>query len=254
MREKVVKILKETLAHCIQEKALELEEIPEITVEKPSQKEHGDFSTNLALTLASRVKKKPREVAEVILRNLKDREQFIAKGEVAGPGFINFSLSSKAYQEALSEILSNKEAYGKIQLGKGIKVLVEYVSANPTGPLHIGHGRNAVVGDVMARLLSACGYQVSKEFYVNDHGVQIQTLGRSALYYLKKLEHPGEEIPPPPPDAYQGLYLEDLVKKHRERLKLIGDDPLRLGKELGKELLDAIKEELSRLGIEFDHF
>jgi len=95
---------------------------------------------------------------------------------------------------------------------------------------------------------------VSKEFYVNDHGVQIQTLGRSALYYLQKLEHPNNEIPPPPADAYQGLYLEELVKKHRDRLKLLGEDPLRLGKELGKELLEAIKEELFRLGIEFDHF
>lgn len=254
MREKIEKILKDTLAHCIGEAALLLEELPVITVETPNQKEHGDFATNLALMLASRVKKKPREVAEIIVKNLQDRAQIISKVEIAGPGFINFHLSPKAYHDALAEILKKKEAYGKIHFGKGKRVLIEYVSANPTGPLHIGHGRNAVVGDVLARLLAACGYQVSKEFYVNDHGVQIQTLGRSGQYYLQKLTQEGSEIPPPPADAYQGAYLEELVKAHLPRLKPLAEDPLKIGKELGKELLDRIKEELARLKIEFDHF
>src|SRR5262245_25338623 len=187
MREKIVKILQDTLHACIREGLLSLEEAPEISVEKPAAKAHGDFSTNLSLVLASRVKRKPREVAEVVIRHLQDPGHVIEKSEIAGPGFINFTLSDSAYQEALREILKEKEGYGRIELGRGKRVLIEYVSANPTGPLHIGHGRNAVVGDTLARVLSAAGFQVSKEFYVNDHGVQIQTLGRSVLYYLKKL-------------------------------------------------------------------
>jgi arginyl-tRNA synthetase len=254
MREKIVKILEDTLRACIREGALDLEETPEITVEKPTLKEHGDFSTNLSLVLASRVKKKPREVAEIILKHLQDPSGIIESAGAAGPGFLNFTLSSKAYQETLSGILERRESYGRLEIGKGKKVLIEYVSANPTGPLHIGHGRNAVVGDVLARLLSACGYEVSKEFYVNDHGIQIQTLGRSVLYYLQKLGSSGGEIPPPPPDSYQGSYLEELVTAHRKRLESAGEDPLRVGKEAGKELLEQIQEELSRLDIEFDHF
>jgi arginyl-tRNA synthetase len=254
MREKVIKILQDTLTHCIHEGLLSLEELPEITVEKPNLPEHGDFATNLALVLASRVKKKPREVAELIVKNLRDPSKVLSSTAIAGPGFINFKLSPHAYQESLDEILRQKEAYGRINLGKGQRVLIEYVSANPTGPMHIGHGRNAVVGDVLARLLAFCGYEVSKEFYVNDHGVQIQTLGRSGIYYVKKFTHPEKEIPPPPADSYQGLYLEELVKTHLDRLQTINDDPLQVGKELGRELLDQVKEDLSLLGIQFDHF
>jgi len=254
MREKIVKILQDTLHACIREGLLSLEEAPEISVEKPAAKAHGDFSTNLSLVLASRVKRKPREVAEVVIRHLQDPGHVIEKSEIAGPGFINFTLSDSAYQEALREILKEKEGYGRIELGRGKRVLIEYVSANPTGPLHIGHGRNAVVGDTLARVLSAAGFQVSKEFYVNDHGVQIQTLGRSVLYYLKKLQSPKGETPPPPADSYQGPYLEELVEQYRSRLEKAGDDPIRVGKEAGKELLERIKDELARLHIEFDHF
>ncbi len=254
MQEKLIHLLKNTLAHCIEKKLFPLDAIPSVEVTKPSRKEHGDYASNVALILASGTGEKPRKLAEIIVQNLCDPQQLISKTEVAGPGFINFFLSSRAYQEALREILEKKEAYGKINLGKGEKILIEYVSANPTGPMHVGHGRNAVVGDVLARLLEACGYQVSKEFYVNDHGVQIQTLGRSALYYLQKVKNPGAEIPPPPADSYQGLYLQELVEKNQRRLEDCRNDPILAGKEMGKDLLEKVKEDLAAMKIAFDHF
>src|SRR4030095_9315954 len=254
MREKIVKILKDTLQACIDGGTLSLEELPEVVVEKPKAQGHGDFATNLSLVLASKAKKKPREVAEILVKALQDPQGLVRESQIAGPGFINFTLSDGAYQASLEEILEKKEAYGKIALGEGKRVLIEYVSANPTGPLHIGHGRNAVVGDTLARVLSAAGYQVSKEFYVNDHGVQINTLGRSVLYYLQKLKSPEGQTPSPPPDSYQGPYLEELVQQYRERLEKAGEDPLRVGKEAGRELLERIKDELARLQIQFDHF
>lgn len=254
MREQILKILHETLNDCIEKKEISLEEIPTIEITKTSRKEHGDFATNLALVLASALKKKPREIAEVIVKNLKDPEKKIQKIEVAGPGFVNFTFSPEAYQQVLAKILNQKENFGKIDFGKNKKILIEYVSANPTGPMHVGHGRSAVVGDVLARVLAASGYQVSKEFYVNDHGVQIRTLGNSVLYYLKKLDSSQTSVPPPPADSYQGEYLETIVNNHSKELQAFGEDPMRVGKEVGKELLDEIKKDLASLNIYFDHF
>ncbi len=288
MQLKLIQVLKSTLSYCIEKNIFPLDEIPLVEVNKSARKEHGDYASNIAMSLASRAGKKPREIAELIIQNLQDPEGMILKAEIAGPGFINFFLSLDAYQEALREILEKKENYGKINLGKGQKVLIEYVSANPTGPMHVGHGRNAVVGDVLARMLAACGYQVSKEFYVNDHGVQIQTLGKSALYYFQKhkimqgkeskkkitsspqangegeaptalpveggTRAPVISIPPPPEGSYQGAYLEELVGKNLKRLEDCENDPIAAGKEMGKDLLEKIKEDLAKMQIAFDHF
>ncbi len=253
MKDKIHHILEATFKECIEKKLLHLEEIPEVIVEKPTIASHGDFSSNVALVLASRLKQKPRAIAELLTQNLKDPQGYVVKTEIAGPGFINFFLSPKAYHDGLRTILAQGARFG-LAAPRAEKILIEYVSANPTGPMHIGHGRNAVVGDTLARLLKACGYEVSKEFYVNDHGVQIRTLGNSVLYYLQKLQNPGKEIPPPPADSYQGAYLEELVIKHQENLKKMPEDPLIVGKTMGKELLEQIKEDLAELRIEFDHF
>ena len=157
MQLKLIQILKSTLSACIQKQLFPLDEIPNVEVSKPARPEHGDYASNVALSLAARAGKKPREIAEIITRELQDPHGMILKSEIAGPGFINFFLSPAAYHETLREILEKKENYGKIDLGKGKKILIEYVSANPTGPMHVGHGRNAVVGDVLARLLSEIG-------------------------------------------------------------------------------------------------
>lgn len=268
MQLKLIKILKSTLSVCIQKQLFPLDEIPNVEVSKPARPEHGDYASNVALTLAARAGKKPREIAEIITRELQDPQGMILKSEIAGPGFINFFLSPVAYHETLREILVKKENYGKINLGKGKKILIEYVSANPTGPMHVGHGRNAVVGDVLARLLSATGFQVSKEFYVNDHGVQIKTLGTSALYYLRlhrwknpspqpspqRVEGGDTEPPPPPEGSYQGIYLQELVEKNLQRLEDCDGDIVKAGKEMGKDLLEKVKEDLSEMKISFDHF
>ncbi len=254
MREKIVEILRKTLEDCIKNQRIHLEELPQVQVDRTTQRQHGDYASNIALVLAPRLKRKPRELAEMIVSHLIDPEKILIKIEVAGPGFINFTLSPQAYHSALKVILDQKDAYGQTRLGTGKKVLIEYVSANPTGPLHIGHGRNAVVGDTLARLLSACGYEVHKEFYVNDHGVQIQTLGKSALYYIQKFSNPTIEPPPPPPGSYQGAYLENLVREHLGRLQSFGQDSLAVGKEVGRDLLEFIRQELANLNIAFDHF
>ena len=138
-------------------------------VERTRDRKHGDFATNVALALAKRAGRKPRELAEEIAKAL-PASDLVAKTEIAGPGFINFFLAPAAYHGEVASILDSGERYGTNAAGRGAKVMVEFVSANPTGPLHVGHGRGAAVGDCVARLLAATGWSVSREFYYNDAG------------------------------------------------------------------------------------
>lgn len=155
-------------------------------LEVPKLKEHGDFATNIAMLLAPLAKMPPRKLAELICSQMKEEKEVIEKVEVAGPGFINIHLGKKVWYEALKEIMKEGVDYGRIDLGRNKKVQIEYVSANPTGPLHIGHGRGAAIGDVLANLLKLAGYQVFREYYINDVGNQMLTLGKSV--YLRYLE------------------------------------------------------------------
>ena len=149
-------------------------------VERTRDRKHGDFATNVALALAKNAGRKPRELAEEIIKAL-PASGLVAKTEIAGPGFINFFLSDAAYQTELRAILDAGESYGKNDSGQGGKVMVEFVSANPTGPLHVGHGRGGALGDCVARLLTATGWSVSREFYYNDAGAQIDNLALSEI-------------------------------------------------------------------------
>ncbi|HQN19137.1 MAG TPA: arginine--tRNA ligase, partial [Syntrophobacteraceae bacterium] len=144
-----------------------------IELEIPSVPQHGDYATNVALGLTRRLRRNPREIASEIVGNIKDCQQIIQRTEIAGPGFINFFIQPTAWHDVLLEILSSPAAYGRQDLGKGKSVQVEFVSANPTGPLHIGHGRGAATGDVLANILGACGYRVEREYYINDAGNQM---------------------------------------------------------------------------------
>lgn len=178
-------------------------DFPAIQIDPTKDKQHGDFACNIAMLLAKPTGKKPRELAEMIVKSLPASDK-IAKVEIAGPGFINFFLSANALQSVIAEILSAKENYGKSTLGQGKRVLVEFVSSNPTGPLHVGHGRHAAYGAAISNLLETIGYQVHREYYVNDAGRQMDIIAVSVwLRYLSLHEQMFEF----PANGYQGEYV-----------------------------------------------
>ncbi|NNG45982.1 MAG: arginine--tRNA ligase, partial [Deltaproteobacteria bacterium] len=168
-----------------------------VSVEIPRQEEHGDFSTNAALQLAGHMKRKPRDVAKDLLGSIRraDGRGWFRDLTVAGPGFINVVLSDGAWQEVLATALTKGERFGSVDRKEGERVLLEFVSANPTGPLHVGHGRGAVVGDALARILAFTGCQVTTEYYVNDVGNQIDCLGKSL--YARYLQMCGKRAEMP---------------------------------------------------------
>jgi len=178
-----------------------------VTVEPPRDRTHGDLSTNAAMVLAKPAGMKPRDVAEALAERLAGNPE-VTGVEVAGPGFINLRLAPAVWYARLGEILKAGSAYGGSDLGQGVAVNVEYVSANPTGPLTVGHARGAVVGDALAALLAKVGFKVTKEYYINDAGGQVDTLARSA--YLRYREALGEEIGEIPEGLYPGDYLKDV--------------------------------------------
>ena len=153
-----------------------LEQKVDIAFEKPNNPEHGDVSTNIALQLASALKNSPRKIAENIVDNLNFDQSIIEKIEIAGPGFINFKFNNNFFTSQLNDILLENDSYGKQKIGEGIKVNVEYVSANPTGLLHLGHGRNAAIGDTIANIYIWLGYDVTREYYFNNAGNQMNNL------------------------------------------------------------------------------
>ena len=180
-----------------------------ILIEKTRDRQHGDFSSNIAMVLAKPLKQNPRDLAGEIINKISDSD-FIDRIEVAGPGFINFFLKQNAYHFVVNEILTKKDSYGCSDFGQGYSVLVEFVSANPTGPLHIGHGRGAAYGEVVSSLLKAIGYRVEKEYYVNDAGRQIDILALSI--WLRYLEMNNVELSFPE-KAYQGDYIANIASE-----------------------------------------
>ncbi|MDX1649901.1 MAG: arginine--tRNA ligase, partial [Myxococcota bacterium] len=169
--------------------------VPDVTVEVPRQKEHGDFATNAAMLLAKRLRRPPREIAAALIDALGKAGGLVARAEVAGPGFVNLWLSDARWQALVERILREDERYGASTPGEGRRVQVEFVSANPTGPLSIGHGRQAVLGDCLARLLAETGHAVTREYYFNNGGRQMRVLGDSVR--ARYLEHLGRAAPPP---------------------------------------------------------
>src|SRR3954447_15639263 len=180
---------------------------PNVIVERTRDAAHGDFATNIAMQLAKPARKNPRQLAQALLDAL-PASDLIEKTEIAGPGFINFHLSAAAYQQELSRILDFGPVYGFTKGGAGIPTLVEFVSANPTGPLHVGHGRQAALGDALVSLLQSQGYEVKREFYYNDAGVQIQNLALSVQARARGIK-PGDASWPE--SAYNGEYIQDIA-------------------------------------------
>jgi arginyl-tRNA synthetase len=229
-------------------------DLPAFEIDTPKQSEHGDFATNAALILASQAKQPPRRVAEIIKDGLAPPAGTLEKVEIAGPGFINFFLTDDFWRQVLPEILRTGEAYGDCDLGAGQRVQVEFVSANPTGPLHIGHGRGAALGDALARLLTAAGYQVEREYYINNVGTQILTLGKSLAFRLRELQ--GEQVEFPA-DGYQGDYMKNLARQYLAENglpALTSDEPdyMPLGRYAADLILADIKKDLEDFGVIFD--
>ncbi len=227
--------------------------LDEIQLEIPKNPDHGDFSTNLALTLAKPERKAPRKIAEILVAALQGNP-LCEKIEIAGPGFINFRLAASCWYDVLDQITQQQANYGRSTVGAGTKIQVEFVSANPTGPLHIGHGRGAVVGDAVAAVLAAAGFAVQREYYINDAGNQIQTLGRSILLRLRELQ--GETIEFPE-DGYQAPYITDLAAKycseHGELTAVPETEAIELCSRFGvAEILKWIEVDLQSFGINFD--
>lgn len=223
------------------------------TIEKPKFDGQGDFSTNLALIVAGQEKKKPREVAQVLV-GLLGKCPLADKIEIAGPGFVNFFIKNSVWQEVLPLVCQGGDSFGPSNVGKGKKVLVEFVSANPTGPLSIGHGRQAVLGDAIARLLEATGHDVTREYYYNDAGRQMRVLAESLR--SRYLELVGAEFEFPE-DGYQGEYIYDIA---RELLSEVGDslknesaaEPFQ--KKAEDAIFNDINGTLERMSIHFDNY
>ena len=251
--------LRELLTQAIEKTAkggeLNSTDLPPLLLEPPKQREFGDLATNVAMLWAQRAKKPPRVIAEMILKNIEDPDGLLARKEIAGPGFLNFTFSSQFYYQRLRELADGKE--GNLDIGQGGKVQVEFASVNPTGPLHVGHGRVAVIGDVLARLHEAVGFDVEREYYVNDAGKQMENLGRS-LYarYQELLGMPYEF----PVDGYPGDYVKELAEavngENGSKFAAVSQDAAiefftRYG---GDALLQTIKNQLGEFGIHFDSF
>ena len=214
MKQKVVALLQQAVEELIEQSVLQSDWIPEISVERTRDAQHGDFASNLAMMLAKSAKTAPRQLAEAIIAALPD-DVSVEKVEIAGPGFINFFVNPAAQHQIIADILRLGPSFGKSEVGAGKKVQVEFVSANPTGPLHVGHGRGAVYGSVVAELLRAVGYDVANEYYVNDAGRQMDILATSI--WLRYLECCGQTIQFPS-NGYRGGYVQDIARQFFDRV------------------------------------
>lgn len=257
LRAQVRNTVKSALLSALNSGELPETVIDEITVETPKEKEHGEFSTNIAMQLARQVRKAPAQVAAILIANMDFSDTYIEKAESAGPGFINFHLKKVWLYDALKVVSDENEDYGRIDIGRGKKVMVEFVSANPTGQLHMGNARGGALGDCIASVLQAAGYNVTREFYVNDAGNQIEKFGTSLeARYIQLLK--GDDAVEFPQDGYQG---EDIIDHMKEYIAQYGDSLLEADPEQRRKALVAyalpknlerIRNGLEAYGIKYD--
>jgi arginyl-tRNA synthetase len=269
--------MKEYLRSRLREALDQMDGVPDTfqpELETPADREHGDLSTNLAMQLASVLGRSPRAIAEQVVEHLRDGRldpSRVAAVDVAGPGFVNFHYARDYLHDRVRAILAEGDTYGRTDMGSGRRALVEYVSANPTGPLTVGHGRNAVLGDTIANVLEWTGYDVTREYYYNDAGRQMRVLARSVRARYRALVHPKEptktldlddetsvEVPASfPEDGYLGAYIEDVAADLAEKYgdALLETDALEPFKEGAEAAIFAdIERTLGRIGIEMDTF
>lgn len=249
----IEKYLKTVLLNALNELDIKIS-FDDIVIERSRDEKHGDYATNIAMQLAKPLKKAPRDIAKIITSNIDSRN--IEKCEIAGPGFINFFIKPLYLTNVIEEIISNGDKYGQLQLDNRSKVNVEFVSANPTGELHLGHARGAAYGDALCRILEKAGHQVVREYYVNDAGVQIDNLAKSL--YARYATLLGKETAVPE-DGYHSEQLIDLAKilvnEIGDRYLTLNDEAFTYFKKRGVELqLERIKEDLKHFRVKFDVF
>src|SRR5215468_7515048 len=272
MKRRLEGLLQHALNRAKKGGALKLEGLPPLLFEVPRDRSFGDLASTVALGLARAERTSPQLIAKTIVDHLEDPDGLLAGVDIAGPGYLNFRFSPRFWQACLADV--ERADYGSTALGGAKRVLIEFVSANPTGPLHVGHGRGAVLGDAVARVLRAAGFDVTREYYVNDTGKQVATLGRSS--YARLLQVCGVDAAVPE-DGYPGEYLLDLMREHRdelvheiadalgrprpapeaaaELLRGAGDIACEIcGRRAANWLLEQIKGDMRALGVGFDSF
>jgi len=251
---KIAELLGQAVKDAVEKEMLPAAALPDVAVEHPQNPEHGDYASSLPLKLARLMKMKPMVIAETLAGLITAADE-IAKVTVAHPGFINFTLSSKWLANQVEKVLSKKENFGNINMGAGQKVQVEYVSVNPTGPVHVGHGRGAILGSVLASVLKAAGYYVESEYYVNDAGNQMDNFHNSLYARYRQALDLSYEMPD---DGYMGEYMIELAKeivaeKGDVYASMPDDEAIaQLGKIGIARMIEAIKSDLESLGVVFD--
>ncbi|MZH15156.1 MAG: arginine--tRNA ligase [Nitrospinae bacterium] len=257
MKKAIKEIIERALEKAKGAAELELENVPDVVIEKPKDEKLGDFATNIAMTLARSERKNPKAIAEIINRHIENGATGLDSVEIAGPGFLNLKMSQRFFLDRLADAVKQRDDFGKSNVGEGIKIIIEFVSANPTGPLHIGHGRGAAVGDALSRILKKAGYDLSTEYYVNDVGNQMNILGRST--WLRYLELLGDEKEFPD-DHYRGDYIKDIAQlavdqQGKEFLGKPEEECVPFFKELAREnILAGIRKDLSDFRVTFDNW
>ena len=253
IKERLVTAIGKAAAQAADQGILPQADLPEIILEVPPKKEFGDFATNIAMQSARILHQNPRRIAEALVDNM--QEAWLDRAEIAGPGFINFFLRADVIYDDFAAILSRGSAYGNLTSKEGKPIQVEYVSANPTGPLHVGHGRGAAMGSALVNLLRAAGYQVVSEYYINDAGNQIENLAASVDVRYRELLGEKAELPE---NGYHGADIVDtakrIIKKDGNKyLSLSPEERLAVFKELAlKEKLAALKEDLAAFNVNYD--
>lgn len=252
---KVTTALQEALSGAKAKGQLKIESWPTVTLDAPKRPEWGDLATTVAMALAASEKRAPYDIAQIIVENLPARDQLFERIEIVRPGFLNMTVRPSVWLEVLHEIEQQDSSYGRTDVGTGKRVLVEYVSANPTGPLHVGHGRGAAVGQALAKLLKAMGYDVVSEYYINDAGRQMKLLGASV--YARYRELVGRPVTFPE-DGYHGSYIRAVAERIYAAegtclATLPADQAEERCRELAyQELLALIRSDLQSFGMEFD--
>jgi arginyl-tRNA synthetase len=253
----IFEIIKQEIATITQQEFVEQVNISNVSVELPKDKSHGDLATNAAMIIAKQIQSSPVAIAQKIITKL-EQHDLIQSCEIAGPGFINMRLKTSTWHLLLEQIYSLGENYGSSNIGLGQKVNIEFVSCNPTGPMHIGHSRGAIYGDVLSNLMEKCGYEVCREFYINDAGAQVDVLAKSA--YIRYLQAAGDKDLTIPEGLYPGEYLievgDNLFKQYGDELKHMEEAKrLELIKRFAVDaMMISIKNDLIELGVKHDVF
>ncbi|MCE4981026.1 arginine--tRNA ligase [Mammaliicoccus sciuri] len=255
----IINQVKETLIEEIKASIIKselVETVPEIKIETPKDPANGDYSSNIAMVLTKLARKNPREIANQIVENLDTNKANVKKVDIAGPGFINFYLDQQYLTEIIKTALSKGETFGQTEERKNESIIVEYVSANPTGDLHIGHARNAAVGDTLSNVLSAAGYDVTREYYINDAGKQIENLAHSIEARYNQALGLDAELPE---DGYYGKDIiaigKDLAEKHPEIKDEAEEERIKTFRKLGLDYeMKKLKQDLADFNIHFDNW